>query len=234
MSKRAIIVDDSDLNIQYVGGRWFQDLASPDQVGNLGPTYQHTLQGTRSSGSFSFKFEGPSFPLTIVDFVTHPRTGSAVKVFGAAGRRNPASGDLTWRCSIDDITIPLFDPPNNGALCEERNLADGPHVITVDVTQSTGNRTFWFDYLRYIPSPNVSQDFAYVVVPNADPAIKYGTGWTPLIDLGNRTSTAGAELTFDFIGMYHNTPHLRDPYRYRDSWYVINRQGDQLGVIRSP
>jgi hypothetical protein len=54
------MVDDTDPSIHYTGtGQgWFQDEGSRDGVGNFGATYNHTLHGTKSNGSFSFSFQG--------------------------------------------------------------------------------------------------------------------------------------------------------------------------------
>ena len=71
-SNRAIIVDDSDPTIQYLGRTWFQDVASQDRIGNFGPTFQHTLHGTKANASFSFKFEGLSLPFGNVVLIIYP------------------------------------------------------------------------------------------------------------------------------------------------------------------
>jgi hypothetical protein len=109
---------------------------------------------------------------------------------------------------VDKISIgstpPFQYPENNWLLCEDLQLVDGPHVVTVNVTQATvAGRTFWFDDATYTPSPNLSKDQAYVLVDNTDPDIIYGDGWGPLGATANLTTQTGTEMKFNFTGMFY-------------------------------
>lgn len=81
-------------------------------------------------------------------------------------------------------------------LCEQPQLVDGPHIVTVKATAA--GRTFWFDDITYTPSSNVSQNGVYILVDNFDPGIVYGSPWGALGGAANFTT--GTELRFNFTG----------------------------------
>ena len=56
---RVVYIDDSDPLIQYTGDGWFKDSGSLDGSGSNGPTFLHTMHGTKKNDSFSFSFKGP-------------------------------------------------------------------------------------------------------------------------------------------------------------------------------
>jgi hypothetical protein len=115
-----------------------------------------------------------------------------------------AGWDPSWECFVDNISIGATAPfqydENNWLLCEQANLIDGSHEITVNVTSTTG-QPFWFDYVQYAPSASVSEQTAYVIVDHLDPAIQYGNGWAALGGTANMTSTQGSVLQFNFTGI---------------------------------
>lgn len=131
--------------------------------------------------------------------------GTLVKIFGTNNRVNTTAGwDPRWECFVDNNNISVTDPfpydENNWLLCEQTDLNDGPHIIAVNVTSTTG-QPFWFDYVEYAPSSSVSQETAYVVVNNIDPGIHYGDGWVALGSTANMTSEQGSTLQFNFTGI---------------------------------
>ncbi|RDB27359.1 hypothetical protein Hypma_004464 [Hypsizygus marmoreus] len=185
---RRIVIDDSDSGIRYSGQGWFQDSGSQDKFGNFGPTYQHTSHGTNANDSFSFSFEGTS-----------------VAVFGTTHLVKVDNGtrfDPTWECFVDNVSIGATDPfefpENNWTLCRWNSLSDGPHTITVNVT-TTGS-TFWFDSLRFTPSPSASYDSAVLAVENDDPRIFYDSKWMALGGNANFTTEAGSQMKYQFTG----------------------------------
>jgi hypothetical protein len=210
MSHRVIVVDDSDPLFHYTEPDWFQDEGSQDNVGNFGPPFQHTLHGTSSNASFSFSFEGQSLRtllIPIYPLLIHANTGTSIQILGTNNRVNTTNGfDPSWECFLDKISIgatpPFQYPENNWLLCEQLQLVDGPHVVTVNVTQATASgRTFWFDDATYTPSSNVSKDRAYILVDNVDSDIVYGDGWGPLGATANFTTRTGTEMRFNFTGV---------------------------------
>jgi len=54
---RWIIVDDTDLNIQYAG-LWFQTRGSLDNLGTFGPPFESTLHGVNLNASLTYAFSG--------------------------------------------------------------------------------------------------------------------------------------------------------------------------------
>ena len=128
---------------------------------------------------------------------------------GTNPRVNTTDGfDPSWECFVDKISIGTFGfphvgtPENQATLCGDMYyLSDGPHEFTVKVTQRTADgQNFWFDYILYTPSADVSVEEALIRVENVDPAISYSPGWRPLVDLANSTSSSNANISFDFVG----------------------------------
>ncbi|KAH9484521.1 hypothetical protein JR316_0004003 [Psilocybe cubensis] len=187
-ARRAIIVDDTDSRIQYIGSSWFQDQGSQDNAGNFGPAYQSTLHGTRSDASLSFSFNG-----------------TKVSVYGSNNLRNDSGVlDPTWECFIDNISIgktaPFQFAENNWLFCDQDGLLDGPHILTVNATVKK-QQPFWFDNIQYIPSSSLSLDNAAVMVDSLDSELQYGSGWNALGTTANFTQSPNAIFTYSFIGV---------------------------------
>jgi hypothetical protein len=54
----AVVVDDTDSGIQYVGP-WFADSSgSQNTQGNYGPAFENTLHGTTLNASLAYSFNG--------------------------------------------------------------------------------------------------------------------------------------------------------------------------------
>lgn len=118
--------------------------------------------------------------------------------------------DPTWQCLIDgdEITVipedasPNPTPENNAFFCGT-NVEDGEHLLAVNAT-SNGN-PFKFDYLLYVPSANATLGKAIIQVDSTDPAFQYSGEWKEGVGAGMMTSTAGSNVTFDFIGVYSSS-----------------------------
>ncbi|KAF9561139.1 hypothetical protein CPC08DRAFT_707577 [Agrocybe pediades] len=189
MSARLVVVDDTDPGINYVGSGWFQDNSgSQDNNGNFGPAYRSTLHGTKTSASLSYAFNG-----------------TQVRVWGTNNLRNDSGVlDPQWECFVDKISIGATAPfqfaENNWVFCEQDQLEDGPHVITVNATVAK-QQTFWFDQINYIPSVSVPLDNKGILVDNHDAALQFGDGWGALGGTANQTGKSGSTLTFQFVGV---------------------------------
>ncbi|KDR73720.1 hypothetical protein GALMADRAFT_251531 [Galerina marginata CBS 339.88] len=187
---RWVVVDDTDVNIQYSGdGRdWVQNQGSRDDVGNFGPPYKDTLHGTIMNASLSYSF-----------------SGTQVQIFGSNNPRNDSGViDPTWECFVDNVRVPPSDPfqfqENNWGFCGKGQLSDGPHVITVNVTVMKA-QTFWFDSLQYVPSPSLALDQAAVLLDSFDPLLQYGPGWGALGGGANMTGQTNSIANIDFVGV---------------------------------
>jgi len=123
--------------------------------------------------------------------------------------------DPSWSCFVDGARLPNpYDDGNVGAgigqvnadnnllLCEADSLSDGPHTIELLATVLNSNHTFWFDNLYYAPSASVPLDNATIAVYSDDPAVQFGAGWQS-IPGGETTQQFGANVTFDFVGMFY-------------------------------
>ena len=209
MSNRLVVVDDTDPNIQY-SGPWFTAQNSQLTTGNFGPPFQSTLHGVSNNASFSYSFSGMSRWLVcfIAPSLVFGRfSGSQPTVLGTSITTN-ASGtqDPTWECFIDNISIgwnfsPGSENENNWVFCQNDQLLDGPHVLSMNVTV-LHQQTFWFDQIQYLPSSDVTLYNSTLRVDSSDPAVQYSSGWTELLDIVNLTQSTGSTVTFQFFGPY--------------------------------
>lgn len=118
-------------------------------------------------------------------------------------RNNSGVLDPTYECYLDGVKI--SNSPYSGTLqnywqfCGEGGLVDGPHVLTLNATVSR-QQTFWFDAIRYTPSPTIPLASKAILVDATDASIKFGDGWGVLRGIVNMTTTTGSSLDFDFYG----------------------------------
>ncbi|TFK31633.1 hypothetical protein BDQ12DRAFT_693806, partial [Crucibulum laeve] len=183
---RKVVVDDTDSSINYVGDGWFQDHGSTDNSGNFGPTYQHTLHGTKSNASLSYSF-----------------SGSNIQVYGTTAIHNNSGVLDPWfECFIDGIRIDNSSftfVENNWVLCQApKPFTDGKHELTVNITSA--GTTFWFDDIQYVPSPDVPLDTTTILIDDSDPAIVYDNQWQALGGTSRMTTKTGGSMTFNFTG----------------------------------
>ncbi|KAF8956126.1 hypothetical protein BDZ97DRAFT_205531 [Flammula alnicola] len=179
---RWVVVDDADSGIFY-NGAWFADRGTLDNLGNFGAPYLSTLHGTNSTASLTYAF-----------------TGTRVLITGTNQFVNPTG--VSWQCSVDNQifpSVPNSVPVNNLLLCEKDGLADGPHVITVNATVSN-QETFWFDYVKYLPSPSVSLAQAAISIDSTDSGLQFDPGWKQFSP-GFETTQTSSKLSFNFTGV---------------------------------
>ncbi|KAJ6481871.1 hypothetical protein C8R45DRAFT_1003328 [Mycena sanguinolenta] len=185
---RSIVIDDTDLSIQYGSTGWF--LADPSKLntlGNFGPLYNDTSHGTSVDATLNFPFNGTS-----------------ISVLGTIAITTNANNvtDPTWDCYVDQVKIanpnPTFGSPENWwGLCDTSGLSSGFHILTINV-QSNG-QPFYLDQIIYTPLPTVEYDVAVVEYTNTDPAVSFGTGWQEW-GVQNVTQTTGAQVALNFHG----------------------------------
>jgi hypothetical protein len=136
--------------------------------------------------------------------------------------------DPTWDCFVDDISIgpttPFAFGENNWVFCNQPNLVDGPHILTVNATVLK-NQTFWFDNIQYVPSAGVPLNQATIIVDSLDSQLHYGTGWGALGGDANMTTVAGSIFTFDFIGMQNKIIVLPHCQSYNRDFQVFPLAG---------
>ncbi|KAF8150202.1 hypothetical protein B0H34DRAFT_732997 [Crassisporium funariophilum] len=185
---RFVLVDDTNPGIKYDGPWSAATHGSQDDVGNFGPPFLSTLHAVNTNAGLSYSFSGSKVSAL-----------GTSKVQTLNGVTDPA-----WECFVDGVSIgskaPISFSENNWVLCEDNDLADGQHVITVNATVRR-EQTFWFDRIQYIPSAGVSLDQSIIYVDSSDSQINFGSGWSGLRGIANATSTPGTRLTFDFTGV---------------------------------
>ena len=206
MVQRLVLVDDTNPNIQY-SGPWFTAQNTQLNTGNFGPPFQNTLHGVGADASFSYSFSG--MPRWLLCFWTPIFTlwrfsGSSIYVLGTSITTNSSgSQDPTWECFIDNNSIGwntvVQSAENNWVLCQDTQLQDGPHVLTVKATVSN-QQTFWFDEIEYLPSSSVPLDQAMMRISAGDPILQYSSGWSQLLSFVNITQVGGSTLTYQFSG----------------------------------
>ncbi|KAF9524778.1 hypothetical protein CPB83DRAFT_797422 [Crepidotus variabilis] len=182
MTTRAVIVDDTDdARIEYEGSSWLNYENTVTDFGRFGTPVGQTLHGTHTSGGISFVF-----------------TGTATQVWGP----NDLNTNVTWACSIDGNAISNGDVSVNAAiLCSKDQLADKPHTLRLDAVVPDTDHIFWFDHIQYTPSLGESMENETIYIDSSDPWLDYGSGWSPMFDMGHTTEQTGATFDFEFIGI---------------------------------
>ncbi|KAJ3558507.1 hypothetical protein NP233_g11497 [Leucocoprinus birnbaumii] len=103
-----------------------------------------------------------------------------------------------WPCRDDD---PVVLPNNNWKLCSSEGVADGAHNLTINFEfQLSSAPTFWFDSIRYIPSPTVSLTNKSILVDNTDPMVQLDRKWIILDDIATMTATNDSSAMVTFTG----------------------------------
>ena len=101
----------------------------------------------------------------------------------------------------------MFHRTNN-VLCEQGNLSEGKHTLTVNVTlDDPTTQMFWLDKVEYTPLPNADLSKEVLKFDSSDPAIQLdnSTGlWKPY-NAYNGTGSTGASASFKFNGAYKAT-----------------------------
>ena len=141
--------------------------------------------------------------------------GTSVLVWGTTdlteipiinGTGSGTTWDPKWECFVDGVsagyTKPFPDTENNWLLCQNTQLTEGPHTLSLNVT--TMGKTFWVDQLQFTPpqGSSVGNGTNVVLVDFFDPAIVYGDGWESLGSSAKMTSIYGSKLAFNFTGPF--------------------------------
>jgi hypothetical protein len=91
-----------------------------------------------------------------------------------------------WKCSVDDITIPISMPINNIAdnghlLCDSSTLSAGQHSFSLSPFRNGTASTFWFDYFSYEPLPGDTIASPTVLrIQDDNPDVVYRGTWDAL------------------------------------------------------
>ncbi|KAF8806909.1 hypothetical protein BYT27DRAFT_7211909 [Phlegmacium glaucopus] len=183
---RAVVVDNNDSRIKYT-----QSWVSRQ---SFGPAVFPTLHMT-TNGSLQLDF-----------------TGTQVALFGVARIIQP-----TWTCSVDGAAItPSPSTLPDDSFCQVQDLDDKPHTLTLNITPSSYPWVpFGLDYISYTPSKSPPLDTSFIRVSNVDPDIRYSSGWMPLEDVYNTTSTPGS-LSFGphSVQVTYNGSQLSTPLTF--------------------
>jgi len=131
--------------------------------------------------------------------------GTKVKVHGSNTMPN---NPVAWECFVDEISIGaagnMADVDNNWLFCEQDQLLDGPHILTLNVT--VASQIVWFDQIQYVPSANDPLDQKAVLIDNMDSEVLlgFGEGWTSDGPGGghvsNMTTHPNAIFKYQFTG----------------------------------
>ncbi|KJA24316.1 hypothetical protein HYPSUDRAFT_200804 [Hypholoma sublateritium FD-334 SS-4] len=169
-----LLVDDADTAITYntvdPATPWSAVNKSIAGIVDLDNAILQTGHVLSSNGSLSFSF-----------------TGTDIEVFGVSSKLDPSQendiSDLSWTCSIDNISIPANRTALRGfpwtSYCSHTGLNNEPHVLLVNVSMSESSQ-FWLDYIRFVPLPGPLPANRTLLVESTDHSIQYGAGWEPL------------------------------------------------------
>lgn len=115
-----------------------------------------------------------------------------------------AQNDPDWTCSVDGFSLATggnngIDDTNRYILCSNDSLALGQHTVSIGV-RSLGT-PFWFDYIRYMPGPTVSNDSSVLIYDSLNANIQYdGTFLNSPNSGAHMTQTNAGALSVPFNG----------------------------------
>ncbi|TFK23873.1 hypothetical protein FA15DRAFT_756932 [Coprinopsis marcescibilis] len=186
---RVVLIDDNDPSITFVGD-W---AVTDDQFGPInawGPPIYGSQHATNSNGSFFFPFRG-----------------SNIIVSGTMSQVNDTEDmDPSWDCSVDGVSYGHYTsfinfPVNKWPLCIINLDTDGQHILNVTTT-SRRNSTFYLDAIRYVPTPNLTENFhPTVLISHTDGAIRYVEGnWLLYSNSSMLTQSINSKLQVEFNG----------------------------------
>ncbi|KAF9522929.1 hypothetical protein CPB83DRAFT_863775 [Crepidotus variabilis] len=180
MARRIIVDDTSDRIIYSKSYDWWDVYITQYNTANWGPAYKDTVRVTEKSTFLWFAFSGTSI---------------------IVNGYNDVSKSSDWKCTVDGVPIDGKSkmPFENGlTFCQQPNLPDGPHNLTVEVTSKDSLR-FWFDHIQYTPSPNAILEDRAIIYENDDQDLKYSSGWYSANGT-TKTNQTGATVELEFHG----------------------------------
>lgn len=114
---------------------------------------------------------------------------------------------------VDGVSKPIVYTTNNAtnrvALCQYQDLADTPHTLVLNAVPA-GSKTFWFDYLRYLPTPDVSTVNEYVEVLTDNGNLNFDSNWhteAPEGAIQVGTNITNSKMSYTFVGESLNIFH---------------------------
>jgi hypothetical protein len=123
------------------------------------------------------------------------------------------SNSFGGSCTVDGITKSIVytteNATNRVALCRFDSLTDNRHTLVVNAVP-TGHKPFWFDYLRYLPTPDIPTTDEYVQVLTDNGSLFFDASWAneapeSVPQVG--TNTANAMMSYTFVGKPPKTLH---------------------------
>lgn len=133
---------------------------------------------------------------------------------------------VTWSCFVDQIQIKSIPSTgwyntNQVTLCQQSQMANGPHELTVNISAAS-TTLFNFDGISYYTSDATKLDHT-VIMENTDQDVVFGSGWLASGPYANATATIGSKMTFSFNGQCLSSLEMRNVQ-------LITRHGIGTGV----
>lgn len=237
---RQVVVDDTDVRIQYSGSGWFptQTQGTLDTIGTFGvfgPPFQHTSHRTASNGTISYSYKGRKSE-TVCSHSLMRMLGSTISVYGTTDIHN-ISGvlDPTWECFLDGQSLEvnmtsflLSNGHNNIVLCQANSsvASDSDHELVVKIASS--GSTLWFDNFLYTPPATIPITQETLRVDDSDAGIVYSHGWAAWGETATWSLVPTATMTFEFIGEH---PIDRDFEVYLKTFIKTGRSISWVGMV---
>ncbi|KAG2019818.1 hypothetical protein CC2G_005221 [Coprinopsis cinerea AmutBmut pab1-1] len=119
----------------------------------------------------------------------------------------PSGGDgLSWTCSLDGRPFETTRGTrqlHRWPLCTSPVVANGDHLLTINVTNTSSRTTFWVDEFTIDPSVDAVRDLGEmdVIFDENDPAVEYLTGeWVRDQSNSVLSTDEGASVRIRFSG----------------------------------
>lgn len=109
-------------------------------------------------------------------------------------------------CTVDGVTQQISyttqNATNRVGLCRYQSLTSGQHTLVLNAVPA-GGKPFWFDYLRYLPTPSAPTINEYVQVLPGNGNLSFDATWateTPDDVIQITTRSTNATMSYAFVG----------------------------------
>lgn len=126
-------------------------------------------------------------------------------------------------CTVDGVIQPIVYDTQNATnrvlLCKYVDLTPNRHTLVLDAVPA-GNKPFWFDYLRYLPTPDVPTTNESVIAFSDNGGLIFDKSWkteAPDDVIQVSTNTTNSTMSYTFVGESLSHSHCTTLYQTKQN-----------------